>query len=246
MHVVILVAGTGSRLLPLTRNTPKSLLDLGGGYTLLERQLQALAANNLRDITLVTGYKAEQIEAKIHDYTDFNFRIVYNPFYRLANQIVSAWFGLKDLTGPVILINGDDLFKPAVLERLLAQPTGDITLMACPKKSYAEEDMKVILEGDRVVDMGKDIPLDKASAESIGMIRFSERGLRDLQQTLLKMFRVEENLQAFFPAALRTMIRNGYDVRSRMCGEDEWSEVDFHPDLQLMRSQLEQSLPHWE
>lgn len=251
MRIVILAAGTGSRLLPLTRNTPKSLLDLGNGYTLLERQLQAIASaasGKVEELTLVTGYKAEQIEAKIHDYTGFRFRIVYNPFYRLANQIVSAWMGLQDLDGPVVLINGDDLFKPAVLGRLLEHnsPARDITLMVCRKDSYSEEDMKVILNDDRIVDIGKDIPLEQASAESIGMILFSERGLRDLQQTLLHMLRVEANLQAFFPAALRRMIQAGHRLDYCECAVDEWSEVDFHPDLQLMRKQLERSLPHWE
>jgi L-glutamine-phosphate cytidylyltransferase len=245
MKTVILAAGTGSRLLPLTRNTPKSLIDLGDGYTLLERQLQALAANDLRDITLVTGYKSEQIEAKIQHYTDFNFNLVYNPFYRMANQIASAWIGLKDLCGPALLINGDDLFKPSVLARLL-EARGDITLMVCAKPSYSEEDMKVVIDGERVVDMGKDIPLDRASAESIGMIRFSARGLRDLQQTLHDMLRIEDNLQLFFPASLRAMIKNGYPIECMECDEDEWSEVDFHPDLQQMRQQLKESLPHWE
>jgi choline kinase len=245
MKTVILAAGTGSRLLPLTRNTPKSLIDLGNGYTLLERQLQALSANDLHDITLVTGYKSEQIEAKIQHYADFKFKIVYNPFYRMANQIASAWFGIKDIAGPILLINGDDLFKPAVVSRLL-EASGDITLMICRKSAYNEEDMRVVTDNEKVVDIGKDIPLSKSNGESIGMIRFSERGLRDLQQTLLAMFRVEENLQLFFPACLRKMIQDGYPVNYLECNEDEWSEVDFHPDLQQMRQQLSESLPHWE
>jgi L-glutamine-phosphate cytidylyltransferase len=245
MRIVILTAGTGSRLLPLTRNTPKSLLDLGNGYTLLERQLQATSAAGIRDVTLVTGYKSEQIEAKIRDYSDFNFRIVFNPFYRLANQIVSAWMGLQDADGPVVLLNGDDLFKPDVLKRLIEKPD-DVTLMICRKQEYSDEDMKVLIEGDRIVDIGKDIALDKASAESIGMIYFSQRGVRDLLEVLRRMLRHEENLQAFFPASLRRMIQEGYTLTYRECAEDEWSEVDFHPDLQQMRRQLEQSLPHWE
>jgi L-glutamine-phosphate cytidylyltransferase len=245
MRVVILAAGTGSRLLPLTRNTPKSLIDLGDGYTLLERQLQAIGGAGIRDITIVTGYKSEQIEAKIQHYNDFSFTIVFNPFYRMANQIASAWMGVKDLEGPIVLLNGDDLFKPEVLKRLIEKPD-DITLMACRKNEYSDEDMRVITEGQRVVDIGKDIPLDKTSAESIGMIHFSQRGLRDLQSTLQRMFRIEENLQLFFPASLRQMIREGYTLTYRECSEDEWSEVDFHPDLQLMRKKLQESLPHWE
>lgn len=245
MRVVILAAGTGSRLLPLTRNTPKSLLDLGDGYTLLERQLESIAGAQIRDITIVTGYKSEQIEAKIQHYTEFNFHIVFNPFYGMANQIASAWMGLKDLEGPIVLINGDDLFKSDVLRRLLDHPD-DVTLMVCRKREYSDEDMRVAIAGDHVVDIGKDVPMDKTDAESIGMIYFSPRGLRDLQSALLRMLRHEENLHAFFPAALRQMVRDGQMLTFRECDEDEWSEVDFHPDLQQMRQKLKESIPRWE
>jgi L-glutamine-phosphate cytidylyltransferase len=245
LHAVILAAGTGSRLMPLTRNTPKSLLDLGNGYTLLERQLQALAANDVHDVTIVTGYKGEQIEAKIRDYAEFNFRVTFNPVYRLTNQLVSAWMGLKDLTGPVVLINGDDLFRPEVLGRLLSHG-GDISLTICRKGAYADEDMKVITDGEGVIDIGKDIDVQRANGESIGVIHFSKRGVTEINRQLLAMLRREENLHMFFPASLRELIRAGHFVGYVECSEDEWSEVDFHPDLQVMRNRLELSLPHWD
>ena len=70
MKVLILVAGTGSRLWPLTRNTPKSLLDLGRGLTLLETQLDAIKPSGVTDIVLLTGYRSAQIEAKIQGQRD--------------------------------------------------------------------------------------------------------------------------------------------------------------------------------
>ncbi|MEX0884945.1 MAG: phosphocholine cytidylyltransferase family protein [Phycisphaeraceae bacterium] len=245
MNVVILAAGTGSRLLPLTRNTPKSLLDLGNGYTLLERQLQAVAGADLHKVTLVTGYKAEQIEAKIQHYADFEFHVIYNPFYRMANNLVSAWMALKGATEPTILVNGDDLFKTDIVGTL-AKSTHDITMVISRKDAYDDDDMKVIIEDNRVVDVGKDIHPAKADGESIGMMLFQGPGLREIQRQLSEMVRHEDQLQLFYLAALRALMRAGAPVHFVEARPEDWAEVDFHPDLLQMRQQLEQSLPRWE
>lgn len=241
MEIVILAAGTGSRLMPLTRNTPKSLLDLGNGYSLLEAQLRAIRACGLTNVTLVTGYRSEQIEAKMRHYSDFHFRIVYNPFYRLANNLVSAWMGLKDLTGEVVLVNGDDVFKPSVLEGLLGTP-GELAMVVSRKSDYDADDMKVCIDGPRVTDVGKDIPVERANGESIGMMVFRGLGLRTFQNRLDGMVRVEENLQLFYLAAFRELMREGHPVGFSECRPEDWSEVDFHPDLDLVRARLIKNL----
>jgi choline kinase len=237
MKIVILAAGIGSRLMPLTRNTPKSLLDLGDGYTLLERQLKAIGDAGIRDVVLVTGYRSEQIEAKVRSYTDFDFEIVYNPFYRLANNLPSAWMGIKDRDESTILVNGDDLFKSSVVEKLKASDK-EITLVISRKDEYDDDDMKVIIEGDRLTDVGKDIPLSDANGESIGMMLFRDRGLRDFQGILMEMVRSEENLQLFYLHAIRQLMRRGHAINYVECSTDDWAEVDFHPDLELMRNHL--------
>jgi len=237
MKVIILAAGVGSRLMPLTRNTPKSLLDLGNGYTLLERQLSALREAGLREIVLVTGYRSEQIEAKVKTYTDFDFELVYNPFYRLANNLPSAWMGLKDRNEPTMLINGDDLFQSSVVQTLMSSDK-EITLVVSRKEEYDDDDMKVVLDGERIVDVGKDIPLADANGESIGMMLFQDRGLRDIQAMLTEMVRVEENLQLFYLHALRQLMKRGHAIHYVECGPDDWAEVDFHPDPELMRTHL--------
>jgi len=238
MRVVILAAGVGARLMPLTRNTPKSLLDLGDGYTLLEHQLRSIAEAGIRDVSLVTGYRSEQIEAKIHSYSEFRFTIVYNPVYRMTNNIVSAWMGLKDVSEPVVLVNGDDLFRPSVIANLIASPH-EITMVIDRKDAYDEDDMKVVIADDLIVDVGKGIPSETANGESIGMMLFRGRGLRDTQASLMTMMRQEENLQLFYLESLRRLMRQGRPVHFSECEADAWAEVDFHPDLDHMRQQLQ-------
>ncbi len=238
MRVVILAAGVGARLMPLTRNTPKSLLDLGDGYTLLEHQLRSIGEAGIRDVSLVTGYRSEQIEAKIHAYSDFEFTIVYNPVYRMTNNIVSAWLGLKDLNEPVVLVNGDDLFRPSVIANLIASPH-EITMVIDRKDAYDEDDMKVVITDDLIVDVGKDIPSESANGESIGMMLFRGRGLSDTQASLQTMMRREESLQLFYLESLRRLMRQGHPIHFSECAPGDWAEVDFHPDLDHMRQQLQ-------
>lgn len=237
MRAVILAAGVGSRLMPLTRNTPKSLLDLGAGYTLLERQLQALKEGGITDVTLVTGYKSEQIEAKIKDYSGFDLSVVFNPFYRLANNSASAWFGLKDLSETGIIINGDDLFKASVISDLLA--SGDeVTMVISKKQKYDDDDMKAVITGDAITDVGKDIAPERANAESVGIMQFKGPGLPRMQGYLDAIVRVEADLQLFYLEALRRMMREGHRVAYVECSPSDWAEVDFHPDLESMRRQV--------
>lgn len=237
MRVVILAAGVGSRLMPLTRNTPKSLLDLGNGFTLLESQLAAIGEAGVEAVTLVTGYKSEQIEAKIKDYHDFDFTIRFNPFYRTANNAVSAWMGLDNLTEPTVLVNGDDLFGANVIADLIVSDE-PIAMVISRSDEYDAEDMKVITKDDAVTDVGKDIPVSDANGESIGMILFQGVGLAHMQDQLERLVRVESDLGLFYLEALRRMMRQGHRIAFVECDEGDWAEVDFHPDLDEMRSQV--------
>lgn len=237
VRVVILAAGTGSRLMPLTRNTPKSLLDLGNGYTLLERQLEAIQACGVTKVTLVTGYKSDQIEAKITHYSEFDISFRFNPFYKLANNIVSAWLGLQGVTAPVVLVNGDDVFHASVLERVM-RAGHPVTMMVCKKDSYDDDDMKVRIGGDLVRDVGKGIPVGEADGDAIGMTYFDSAGLEQFQMRLLDRLRDDANLNLFYVHCLKDLMDSGYPVRFAECKEEEWAEVDFHPDLEIMRDQV--------
>ena len=245
MKVVILAAGVGTRLMPLTRNTPKSLLDLGSGFSLLERQLQSIAKCGLHDVILVTGYKSAQIEAKVEDYTDFSLQVVFNPFYRISNNLPSAWLGLKDLREPVVLVNGDDLFKSQVLNDLI-RSTAPVTMVISRKESYDQDDMKVIIDGKLIKDVGKEISVERADGESIGMILFNDHGLKSFKNYLLQMLRDEQNLHVFYLSALRRMMHDGFPIAFSECAPGDWAEVDFHPDLQEMRRDILADLPSWD
>ncbi len=241
MKVLILVAGTGSRLLPLTRNTPKSLLDLGRGLTLLETQLDAIRPSGVTDIVLLTGYRSAQIEAKIQYYEDFNFQIVYNPFFEVSNNLISAWMAMPHIDDDFVLVNGDDIYRSEVFENLLAAD-GDVVMVVSRKESYDEDDMKVHISGDRVYKVSKRLMADEANGESIGMIKFQGQGRRWFADELNRMVRIKENLNVYYLSAIQAVMDAGLPVNYVTCAPGDWAEIDFHPDLVALKASLDSKI----
>ena len=242
MNVIILAAGKGERLLPLTRNTPKSLLEIKDGVTLLELQLKSISRCGVKEVSIVTGYLSEQIEAKVKSYSasyDLDVSIIYNPFYSISNNLISLWLAKYKMGSDFTVINGDDIFHFNVLERLLNVHGNDITMVVDKKELYDTEDMKVILNETKVQQVSKNIPVEETICESVGIIRFKNYGARLMHDTLDEMVRKEEGKKEFWLAAVQRIIDKGFPVNYLIIEGTEWAEVDFHPDLQMARSQLQ-------
>ena len=237
MKVLILAAGTGSRLWPLTRNTPKSLVDLGRGTTLLETQLEAIKLCGVQDIVILTGYRSAQIEAKIEYYEDFNFEVVYNPFYDVSENAMSAWLAKPYLQEDFVLVNGDDIYNSEVLRRLLAAED-EVVMVVSRKPEYDEDDAKVYTSGDRVYKVSKELKPKDANGESIGMVKFKENGRSWWFNELDSLIRSRKGLKASFLDALQSLMDDGLPVNYVTCSPDEWAEIDIHPDLKSVRETL--------
>lgn len=238
MKAIIISAGKGERLYPLTKNTPKSLLEVGDGLTMLETQLHSLSANNIKDIVIVTGFKSEQIEAKIKEYQQsLNITTVFNPFFDISNNLISVWMARHHMTSDFITINGDDIFSETVIENLLKSPH-DITLVIDEKKSYDDDDMKVIHRNGEILEVSKKIDPLKANGESIGIIKYSNKGPRIFVEMLDSMVRDLQNRNLFYLQAIQNIIDKGFKVHYSLCQESDWAELDFHPDLRLIRTYL--------
>ena len=91
-RAVILAAGQGSRLLPLTEDTPKCLLDLAG-RSMLEWQLRGLAAAGIREVVVLTGFRSDLVESALQRIAPagLTVRTLFNPFYKVADNLASCW-----------------------------------------------------------------------------------------------------------------------------------------------------------
>lgn len=239
MQVIILSAGRGLRMWPLTRNTPKALLDLGHGVTVIESQLASIREAGLKDVTLVLGFLAEQVEAKVRRFDGLNVDFVYNPFFDTSNNLISLWMARHAMKGDFTSINGDDVFHSDVLRALMSTPhPPDITMVIDRKPRYEAEDMKVVLEGSRVTEVSKQISVERANGESVGIIRYVGAGSRVMRDMLDEMVRRPEGKEVFYLEAIHRLAQQGFPIGSVEIDASLWSEIDFHPDLDLIRKNV--------
>lgn len=240
MRAIIIAAGKGTRLYPLTKNTPKSLIEIGNGITMLESQLHSLKENNIKDVTIIVGYRAEQIEAKIKKYQDdFNINTIFNPFFDCSNNLISVWMARHFMNEDFITINGDDIFKPTVIENLLKSES-NITMVIDEKDKYDDDDMKVILDDSKsVVHVSKEVPLPDVMAESVGLVGvLGERYRSAFVKKVVSMLHSEEKLQFFWLRTFNELISDGLKVETIQIDSEDWAEVDFHPDIMTIRKEV--------
>jgi len=234
VKAIILSAGQGKRLLPLTERAPKCMLPVAG-QPLIGRQIDALLACGVDDITVVVGFGAELVESGIAQrYGAQQIRTLYNPFYTITDNLVSCWIARGEMERDFLILNGDTLFAPVVLQRLLAAPERPITLAVSRKDGYDDDDMKVIRDGGdggRLLHVGKKLPRAEVNAESIGMMTFRGDGPR--------LFRDAMDCALRSPAALSQWYLSLIDAlaTTRVVSTQEvpaagWTEVDSPADLE--------------
>ena len=156
MKAIILSAGQGGRLLPLTETLPKCLLSIGD-RTILAHQIQSLNQCGISDITVVTGFATGAVETELRELSAAT-RVpscVFNPFFNVADNLASCWMARHAMTGDFILLNGDTVFEPAVCETLLQAPHAPVSLTIDHKSEYDSDDMKVRLAGTKLLEVGK-------------------------------------------------------------------------------------------
>ena len=232
-HAIILSAGQGSRLLPLTQDRPKCLIDFAG-KSLLQWQVRALAANGITDVSVVTGFRTQMVEAELERLDGVNARAIFNPFYHVADNLGSCWIAREAMVGDFIILNGDTLVSPEIVARLLAKASAPITVTIDVKPQYDADDMKVEREGDRLVAIGKRLLAEQANAESIGMLAFKGEGGARFNAEVESMMRTSAGVSNWYLKAIHQIASDGIVGTVSIEGLD-WAEVDFPADLEFAR-----------
>ncbi|MGI9501405.1 MAG: sugar phosphate nucleotidyltransferase [Geminicoccaceae bacterium] len=238
MKALILSAGQGSRLLPLTAETPKCLLPVGP-MSLIEWQLQALFACGVDEVVVVTGYGSERVGATLERWQrpNLSVRTVFNPFFNVADNLASCWLARHEMDRDFLILNGDTLFEPDILKTVLASPTAPITITIDRKSCYDSDDMNVQVEDDRLLAVGKALPAEVTNGESIGMLLFRENGPALFADMLDQFMHTPEGLKTWYLRVIDRLAKTGA-VKAASIEGRSWGEVDFLEDLERARQMV--------
>jgi choline kinase len=240
MRAIILSAGQGKRLQPLTDETPKCMLPVRDEESILEVQLRALAEAGVDEAVVIVGFGATQVEEFVATRCPAGIRVTtaYNPFFAVSDNLATCWLAQEWMQGEFIILNGDTLFEPAVARRLLAASEAPLTLAINQKDEYDSDDMKVSFhEGARLVAVGKTLDLRIVDGESIGLMLFREEGARTFRALLEEAVRRPDAVKQWYLSAVNEMAQTTHVATLPITGL-WWGEVDCVEDLEFVRANL--------
>ncbi|MCM4172241.1 phosphocholine cytidylyltransferase family protein [Arenibacter sp. TNZ] len=231
--IIILAAGVGSRLRPLTDEVPKTMVEVNG-EAIIERLLKQIEAIDSisTNIKIASGYKSQILKNFVHSLDlKSNIEFIENPDYDTTNNMYSLYLALSTLNekNDLVIINADCFYDKYIVENIIKSNGNYI---AIDKGIFNEESMKIKTDGtDRVIGMSKAFKEDNNVYVSIDIYTFDSKN-RD------KIFQISSNiinggeLNSWTEVAIDLLSKdessniNYLDMTGR-----KWMEIDNHEDL---------------
>jgi choline kinase len=243
---ILLVAGVGSRLRPLTDELPKCLLEVGG-EPLLVRLLRQLHSHGVDHAVLATGYLEPKIRACVAGYSGLpQVTIRDNPAFSQTNNAESLRRAMPAVDGrPFILCDGDILVrKSGWLADLLDREPGNVLAMISPEE-MGDEEMKIALadssEGDdtpigerEVVGLSKGLDPNESAGESLGVQTIASSFFEPLTERLDAMS-PEEKAGSYYEDIFADLMGDEHVFYAHPVPVDCWTEIDTVEDLEHAR-----------
>ena len=256
MRAIILAAGSGTRLLPYTEDRPKCMVELGG-KPMIEHQLDMLDRVGGFDVSIVTGYRADQVER-------FRRRTFHNPLFDRTNMVTSLMCARELLDGgdDVVILYADIVYEFSVLEKLIACTAPFAT--AINTKWYElwslrmedplldAETLKLDRAGN-ILELGKKPKsLAEVQGQYMGLIKV-DRGMCRVVLSVYDGLDPDERYDGkdlpnmYMTSFLQQMIDAGHPLRA-VPVPGGWLEVDTREDLDEYRRMLDLGLlrDHWD
>lgn len=230
MKALILAAGLGTRLAPMTNDIPKSLVPVNGKPILI-KQIESLHENGINDITIVSGYKADILEKAVHCcYPSIN--VVESVDYATTNNMYSAYLGIKNMFPqkefqPFLMMNADVFFDASVITALINDSNLNSIIVDIGR--YIEESMKVVEKNGRLIAISKQIEPKEALGCSIDIYKFDVMGGKVFYDICADYIENKKELRLWSEVAINDALAEIRFCVSPLKGR--WLEIDNYEDL---------------
>lgn len=226
MKAVILAAGLGTRLRPITDSVPKCMVSVNG-VRIIDKQIDNLLQNGVTEIYVVDGYKAEILADHLRTiYPEIH--IVPNPRYAETNNMYSLFLASQFVKGEeFLLMNADVYFDSEIIGGLIQ---GDNqSKIACDRSCFIEESMKITIADGKINHISKKISPEEYYAVSIDVYRISKKDSRTLFKEVEDTVVDRKDENSWTEVALDNIFEYSnfkpYVIKGR------WFEIDTYDDL---------------
>jgi len=230
MTYIILAAGKGDRLHPLTLSMPKSMYKLDKDMSVLQRMVESIKKYDPNsNVVIVTGFKREIIEKDIK-----NVIFINNPFYSVTNSIASLWFA-KDylLDENVTIINADIVMQEELVEMELCKKV-EKPMVFIDSSIKTHGDYNVQVKDNKILVMSKQ--LQNYFGEYAGVTKLDKISAKRLYSEVVQMVEVNGIYDQWYENVLVQMIFNeDFELFYRDISEFRWTEIDCVEDMLLAK-----------
>ncbi len=239
MKAIVLAAGLGTRLMPLTADRPKCLVALRG-KKLFDYQRETFRKNGIDQLIVVTGYFAEA-------FRPYQVSTCFNPEFATTNMVRSLFCAEAELTGDIVISYGDIIYEERVLKTLLDTP-GDVVVgvdknwmnlwQVRMEDVLADAETMKVNAKDQILELGKKPKsLDEIQGQYMGLIKFSAKimpEIRKLYHSLdpSALYDGKPPAKMFMTSFLQLVIDTLCPVQAAFI-QGGWLEVDTGQDLAL-------------
>ena len=223
MIYILLCAGKGTRLHPLTFNNPKCLFSLDENYSILQRMIDLIRKHDKdAEIISVVGFLADKIKSIIT-----KTKFIDNPFYDITNSIASLWFCKNYLDDDVTIINGDIVMESNLIKDIVIKKY-DYPLVLIDS-SIKDGDYNVQIQDDNILVMSKE--LKNYHGEYAGVTKIDKNTIKLFREEIEKMIINKHYDQWYETALVQLIFDNDLKLKYKDIANYEWTEVDCVDDL---------------
>ncbi|MSE04834.1 NTP transferase domain-containing protein (plasmid) [Lactobacillus salivarius] len=223
-RAIIMAAGYGTRLRPITLSTPKPLIKVNG-IRMIESVIEALLENDIREIYVVTGYMAEKFDFLEEKYPEVN--LVYNPYYDKYNNISSLYVA-RDHLKDVIILDGDQIIK----NYKILDPNFEKSGYNCVWSEGYTNEWLLQVEKNTIISCSRNGGEKGWRLYSIS--RWNQEDGQKLKVDLEYQFEVEKNYDIYWDDVALFCSPQNYDLGIREMNLDDVIEIDTIDELRLV------------
>lgn len=233
MKAIILAAGVGSRIRPLTNNKPKSLLNING-KPILQRMIENIEAVGISEVLVITGYLEEQIKTFVKiNFPTLSVEYIRNNTFDTTNTGYSLMLAKEFVENDdFVKFDADVVFEKEILQKLI-ESNYSSALCIDRNINLAAEEVKVITDNKRrVLKVGKKLDAALATGESIGIEKIGKDAGRVLFEELEQLMNDSKNFNEYYDDSYTTLVEKGIPFGAVDITGRKWVEIDTHQDYE--------------